>query len=528
MIVTKPKDPTSASKPRVKSTPRKDAAAVGEVLPNQPYQPEAQGKPADPRPAIESSLVGKDGDSARPAASRKADEGEKPSSIPVTGPATVAKPDAAPDARPATPPPASAATPPELPEPRVVVRKAGFMPTFLGGVVAAGLGAAATYWAVPHLPPAWQPVPAAVPENGEADVQAAREAATQAARAEVQSARDDILQSATEAATAAGSEAARAVLAEAPAPDTPAPETPADQDAPDLAALEQALAQQADRLAALDERVAGLSTQPQPAPSPSTAGLDQPSQAGPAADPAALGSLQAALADLRGQVEAHENRFAELGAQPAIDPDALAEVQSLSGRLAQVQQEVEAAAQSAEQRLAEAQAEADRVREQTEQIARRASVATIAAGLQAALESGGSLQGGIAELQAAGVELPAAISADLPSLPYLQRDFDDAARAGLHAALREDAAGEDTLGAIGNFLRVQTGARSVEPREGGDPDAVLSRAAAQVRGGDIQAALAEIETLPPAGQDAMSAWTESARRWVDARAAIADLSRSVK
>ena len=526
MIVTKPKDPTSASKPRVKSTPRKDAAAVGEVLPNQPYQPEAQGKPADPRPAIESSLVGKEGDSARPAASRKADEGEKPSSIPVTGPATVAKPDAAPDARPATPPPAPAANPSEPrvpPEPRGAVRKSGFMPTFLGGVVAAGLGAAATYWAVPHLPPAWQPVPAAVPENGEADLQAARDAATEAARAEVQSARDDILQSATEASTAAGSEAARAVLAE-----TPAPETPADQDAPDLAALEQALAQQADRLAALDERVAGLAPQPQPAPSPSTAGLDQPSQADPAADPAALQSLQAALADLRGQVEAHENRFAELGAQPAIDPDALAEVQSLSGRLAQVQQEVEAAAQSAEQRLAEAQAEADRVREQTEQIARRASVATIAAGLQAALESGGSLQGGIAELQAAGVELPAAISADLPSLPYLQRDFDDAARAGLHAALREDAAGEDTLGAIGNFLRVQTGARSVEPREGGDPDAVLSRAAAQVRGGDIQAALAEIETLPPAGQDAMSAWTESARRWVDARAAIADLSRSVK
>ncbi|MDF3607687.1 hypothetical protein PE067_17005 [Paracoccus sp. DMF-8] len=116
----------------------------------------------------------------------------------------------------------------------------------------------------------------------------------------------------------------------------------------------------------------------------------------------------------------------------------------------------------------------------------------------------------------------------MPSLVQLQADFDAASRAGLNAALKAESQGEGAMGAIGNFLRVQTGARSVEPREGEDPDAVLSRAADAVRRGNIQAALDDIATLPAAGQDAMSGWTAEAQRWVAARAALGDLSASVK
>lgn len=80
------------------------------------------------------------------------------------------------------------------------------------------------------------------------------------------------------------------------------------------------------------------------------------------------------------------------------------------------------------------------------------------------------------------------------------------------------------MGVIGDFLRVQTGARSVEPREGDDPDAVLSRADAAVKAGDIKGALGLIATLPQAGQDAMSGWTGKAAVWVQAKDALTALA----
>ena len=62
------------------------------------------------------------------------------------------------------------------------------------------------------------------------------------------------------------------------------------------------------------------------------------------------------------------------------------------------------------------------------------------------------------------------------------------------------------------------------PREGSDPDAVLSRADAAVARGDIAAALAEIAELPERGQAAMADWTARARAWVDASGAVAGLT----
>ena len=99
-----------------------------------------------------------------------------------------------------------------------------------------------------------------------------------------------------------------------------------------------------------------------------------------------------------------------------------------------------------------------------------------------------------------------------------------AARDGLAAALKSSSANDGAMGVIGNFLRVQTGARSVEPREGSDPDAVLSRADAAVKAGDIAGALEQIGALPQPGQDAMSGWVAQARTWVEANAALSALA----
>ncbi len=101
--------------------------------------------------------------------------------------------------------------------------------------------------------------------------------------------------------------------------------------------------------------------------------------------------------------------------------------------------------------------------------------------------------------------------------------FPDAARKALDASLR--ATGGEGMGdRLYTFLRIQTGARSLEPQEGTDPDAVLSRAEAAVQSGDVAKALDELATLPPEGQAEMKDWSAQAQGWLAAEKALNDLA----
>lgn len=514
MTVTKPEESASDKSSNIPDAQGK-SAEPGKAVRTTPV---AAGKPADgtgaaPAPAIESGLVGKAGAEALPPAARKspapADEADEAvSSVPASGTASA---NASATGRPAEN---------RLSETRVVeVRKAGFMPMLLGGIVAAGLGAGAAYWAIPQLPPAWQPggAPAEQPDPA-GQIEAARAAGADAARAALQAGRDDLTAAASEAGTNAGAEAARQIMAEAAPAEAGAAAVPVD-----LTPLETALADQARRIDGLDAAITALNTPASdPAPSPSTAGLSE------AASPAALRAVQSALAQLRTQVEQQESRISELAARPATDPETARLLSDLTQQAEEARESIAATAAQAEARITAAETEAARLQEETQTMGQRARVLAALAGLQAALESGGGLAGGIAELQEAGVTLPAALSADVPALPVLQRNYDAAARAALDASRRAGAESGDALDAIGNFLRVQTGARSVELREGADPDAVLSRAGNAVHRGDIGAALDELAALPQAGQQAMASWISDAQLWLQARSAVAELSETVK
>ena len=114
----------------------------------------------------------------------------------------------------------------------------------------------------------------------------------------------------------------------------------------------------------------------------------------------------------------------------------------------------------------------------------------------------------------------------VPSLLDLREAFPDAARAALSSAIRSDVDGT-TRDRILAFLRAQTGARSLEPREGDDPDAILSRAEAALGDSDIAQALAEIENLPDIGKEKMAEWVDMAQSRLEALAALADLQSSV-
>lgn len=474
-------DKTSGQNPATPGPDAKKPAVAGAAVENRAVDSTKakDGAAPAPKPSVESTLVGQPGATAKPAASAKPAATVTPVSTvtPAVAKPDLTKPDAAKPqatttqsatpqpattdaARNVTSPTSAASQPPRQIETRVEVRRGGFMPTFLGGIVAAGLGAAACYWAIPHLPAAWQP---GVVDAAAAQLDAARQAGIQAAQAEVQ----NQAQGLGERAAEAGADAARQILADAP----PAAGGAAAEDGK-IAALEKALADLNARLA------------------------QQPGA--PVASGAAGGVSQAALDELAARVSRQQTALDELAARPAVDPSTAQQVQALAQQAQELQQSTEAAN-------------------------RRAQAATAVAALQSAIENAAPRDQALADLTAAGVQVPPVLEGDIPRLEQLRASFPAAARAGLRQSMDAVAGQQGAMDKIGNFLRVQTGARSVEPREGDDPDAVLSRANAAVESGDIPGALTQIGTLPDAGQQAMADWVAQAQVWVDANAALTAL-----
>ncbi|MCC7320117.1 MAG: hypothetical protein IT542_03965 [Rubellimicrobium sp.] len=92
----------------------------------------------------------------------------------------------------------------------------------------------------------------------------------------------------------------------------------------------------------------------------------------------------------------------------------------------------------------------------------------------------------------------------IPTVALLRDTFPAAARAALAVARDEGLvpAGDGVMG----FLRGTIALRSTEPREGDDPDAVLSRAEAALRDNRPDDALAELALLPEVVRAAMGDW----------------------
>lgn len=271
---------------------------------------------------------------------------------------------------------------------------------------------------------------------------------------------------------------------------------------------------------AIDARLADMEGRLAALPAPDTALADRVAalESAPQADTAAL---EQRLAEL-------ESRIAQTGGSGGgVDPAALdalrAEVEALKSGGPAAAQAGKLAAE-AEARLAEVRDAADALRAETEAAAAATRRAAALTRLSAALESGAPYG---AALEDVGGDIPPVLAdaaqSGLPTLASLQDSFPQAARQALDAAIQADM-GAGWTERVGNFLRVQTGARSLEPREGDDPDAILSRAEAAVNAGDLPAALAEVATLPAPAQEAMADWTAAATARVQAAEAIAALA----
>jgi hypothetical protein len=351
----------------------------------------------------------------------------------------------------------------------------------------------------------------------------------------------------------------------APAPVEAATDTAASEDAAqtDPAPVETAPAEDASA-----EPAPTVDTpKPAPAPKPSILpmllggavaaalgyGAHMLTQTAPAADTSALQSELASLratvqgldipapfdpADLQGQIATLAQSVAALeSAAPAIDPETLAalgaQVQAVVTSSAALTTEMGALRADMDAMQADMADLRDLAETRVTAAESAVDAALARAGLdmvRAALDTGAPFDGAVAQIAQAGVAVPADLAAiagaGIVTPDALIESFDAHARDALRASLT-DLPATSTTERLGNFLRAQVGARSTAPRDGDDPDAILSRAGAAVQAGDFATALQELDALPEAGRAAMADWTRAATARAAALAALPDLTQAI-
>ncbi|MDG1341020.1 MAG: hypothetical protein P8P66_13675 [Paracoccaceae bacterium] len=236
----------------------------------------------------------------------------------------------------------------------------------------------------------------------------------------------------------------------------------------------------------------------------------------------------AALADqnteISSQLTAIDTRLIEVEKQPAAD-GSLTET-----AFAAYDREIADLRAMIETQTGEMQTVLDQASSVQEDVIASANDATARAALarvQAAIDVGEPFDSALADLTSViEVSIPDALNSvagdGVPTMKSIQDGFPDAARAAL-ASVRS----ETPESGISGFLKSQFGARSTKPREGDDPDAVLSRVQGAVDEGRLTDALAEIETLPEVGRAELTEWIASVTARTDALNAVGELAGSL-
>ncbi|SHH58239.1 mitofilin family membrane protein [Marivita hallyeonensis] len=232
-----------------------------------------------------------------------------------------------------------------------------------------------------------------------------------------------------------------------------------------------------------------------------------------------LSAVQGTVSDLSGQLDNIVARIDALERQPleqAVSPEA---IEAYERALAELQAEVEAQRAEVAQMAQEAIQAEGNAEEQAQLAASRAALADITT----ALDTGSAYADAVAVLSANGVDVPDALGANadngIATLGALIDGFPNAARAALSAARSSETDNAEGTNRLATFFANQLGARSVAPREGDDPDAILSRTEAALRSGDLATALSEVSALPETAQAALADWQASAQTRLEAKTA---------
>lgn len=116
----------------------------------------------------------------------------------------------------------------------------------------------------------------------------------------------------------------------------------------------------------------------------------------------------------------------------------------------------------------------------------------------------------------------------VPSLLDLSQSFASAA-ARAHSAAQHRSQADDPLGWLGQWLGTLVTIRRTDLSEGADTTAVLNRAEARLKAGDLSGAVRELEALPPQALSVIRPWLDQARERImvdDTTRAITELSLS--
>lgn len=232
---------------------------------------------------------------------------------------------------------------------------------------------------------------------------------------------------------------------------------------------------------------------------------------------ARLAALEQEVAQVGGAVTALQNAPMTTTETGTVTADAVARINALTAQIASLKGEVTG--------LTGAQAtlsgRVDGLAAELASVpAAAATVPVLDPDVQAQLaEIGAALTAGIPFEKPLSVlegkaDIPPALTENAPvgvaSLAALRESFPSAAHEALQAAVMAEAA-PGAMARIGAFARAQVVSRSLEPVQGTDADAVLSRMQAGLNADDLSGVLAEAEGLPAVSGEAMAAWLAQAQ-----------------
>ena len=201
-------------------------------------------------------------------------------------------------------------------------------------------------------------------------------------------------------------------------------------------------------------------------------------------------------------------------------------VAAYEAELAKLQEAVSAHRADIEQMAADARAMEAAARQE----ALKSQGAALITDVTVAVNSGASFTEAVAALEAEGASVPQALKSQaaegVPTQAALIEAYPETARAALRA-VRQKTADQGGQGVVVAFLQDQLGVRSVAPKDGDDADAVLSRAEAALKAGDLASVFAELDALPAEGQAEMTDWIAIATRRAQALDALSALKQDL-
>lgn len=223
-----------------------------------------------------------------------------------------------------------------------------------------------------------------------------------------------------------------------------------------------------------------------------------------------LAEKSKSIEDVSGKLDLALRRLTDLENRPIPEVGATVEaVQTYERELTAMRQMFEEELTRIDAAQKQAAKAGEATTEQANNALKRASVARI----NAAIESGIPFEEAILGLVSMGMNIPDSLisvsNSGVPTLAALQEQFPEAARAALKAAVTPDSE-PGNISKIGALLKTQLGARSLEPQEGNDANAVLSRAEDALRNDKLAAAISELAGLSEPAMAQLTIWIEQA------------------